>query len=261
MGLRPIPGATLPQRVHEGDQTDHLVAGGAALGSAPARDVQRGQVVRLHRAVELPPVDLFDQLVVEAQMMQEHRPRQFHAVIVGGGQLQFGEQVPRPALGHQERTALVRRHGLERAGVDQPHPLGERVDAERRPGQVQEGECRQDGHLDPAVGTQQVDAPLGHQRRSGHGIDDRFGRRVGRRSHEDLDDPGVDLVERRRGLVEMVEGRHAFERFGGRMPHRAQVRPSWRSGQVGGVVPEQVGAGRSEAHHRRRGGGATWSAA
>ena len=115
VGLRPVPGAALAQRVHEGDQPGHLVAGGAAPGRHGGRDVQRGEVVGLHRAVELPPVDRHHHLVVEAEMVQQHRPRQLHAVIVGDGQLHLGEQVPRPALGHQERAALVRRHAARSA--------------------------------------------------------------------------------------------------------------------------------------------------
>ena len=75
MRLGPVPGTALPQRVHESDQPCHLVAGGAAVGRHRARDVQRGQVVRLHRPVEIPPVHRNHHLVVETEVVQEHRPR------------------------------------------------------------------------------------------------------------------------------------------------------------------------------------------
>ena len=69
----------------------------------------------------------------------------------------------RPALRDQERAALACGDVPEGGGVDQAHPLGQGVDAERGPGQVQEGEGGQHRHLDPVVGAQQLDAALGHQ--------------------------------------------------------------------------------------------------
>ena len=109
------------------------------------------------------------------------------------------------------------------------------------------------GHLHPAVGPQQVDGALGHQGRPGHGVDDRFGRRLERGRHQRLHDPGVDLVERRRRLVEVVEGRHALEERpppGGAPCGGRPVPRSPPASVVGGVVPHEVGAGRPEAHHR-----------
>ena len=106
-------------------------------------------------------------------MVQEHRPGQLEAFVVAHGELDLGEEVTGPALGHQERTALPGQGRPEGAGVGQAHPLGQGVDTQRHPGQVQEGEGRQSGHRDPAVGPQQLDGALGHQRRAGHGVDHR----------------------------------------------------------------------------------------
>ena len=116
-------------------------------------------MVGLHRAVELPPVDRRHHLVVEPEVVQEHGPRQRDAVVVGDGQLHLGEQVARPALGHQERAALARRQREPKAPASTrrtPSASGSMPSAD--PGQVQEGEGGPGGHLDPAVGPQQVDA-------------------------------------------------------------------------------------------------------
>ena len=131
-------------------------------------------------------------------------------------------------------------------------PCGQRVDAQCHPGQVEEGEGRTCGHLHPAVGPQQVNGALGHRRRPGHGVDDGFGYRLDRRRHQRLDDPGVDLVERRGRLVEVIEGRHALEAGGRRMAGRPEIGASLgrRPRQLfGGVIPQKIGAGGPEAHH------------
>ena len=252
MRLDRVPRAALAQRVHQRDELGHLVAGGAALAGDEGRDVDGREVVGLQRAVEFPPVDGRHHLVLEAEVVQEHRPGQFQAVVVGDGQLHLGEQVPRPALGHEERATLALRHGAGDAGVDEAHPCGQGIDPQRHPGQVQEGEGRAGGHFHPAVGPQQVDGALGDQRRPGHGVDDRVGRRLDRRRHQRLDDPAVDLVERRGRLVEVVEGRHTLEAGGRRVACRPEIgAPQGRRPRqlVSDVIPHEVGAGGPEAHH------------
>ena len=90
------------------------------------------------------------------------------------GELDVGERLARPALRNEERALLGRHHRAEHACIDEADPCGQRVDAEGRPGQVQEGQRRQERHLDTVVSTQQLDAAFSHERRSGHGIDDRL---------------------------------------------------------------------------------------
>ncbi len=137
----------------------------------------------------------------------------------------------------------------EGSGIEQAHPVGERVDAQCGPGQVEEGQRRQDGHLDPGVGPQEVDGALGHEGRSGYRVDDRLGGRVDGRIDERLHDRGVHLLEGRRGLVQVVEGAG---------PVQARRRRVTRRAQVGAPLPqvlrdrlrEKFGARGPEAHHR-----------
>ena len=155
-------------------------------------------------------------------MVEQHRPGG-HALVVGHGQLDLGEQLAGPALRHQEGAALLGRRRLEGAGVDQAHARGQRVDAERRPGQVQERECG-DGVTPPgrrrAAGRPCAPPPAGIRAR-------RRRRRAPprRRGDQFLHDRGIDLLERVRRLVEMVEGGHAPTPCRGRMPRRAQEGP------------------------------------
>jgi len=44
--------------------------------------------------------------------------------------------------------------------VDQPDPCGQRVDPEPLPGEVEEGQGRHDGDVDPLVRSQQLNGPL-----------------------------------------------------------------------------------------------------
>ena len=214
MGLHRVPRAALAQRVHERDQLGHLIAGGAAVGGDGGRDVDGREVVGLQRAVELPPVDRHHHLVVEAEVVQEHRPWQLRAIVVGEGQLHLGEQVARPALGHQEGAALAPDHGPEVAGIDEAHPFGQRVDAQCRPGQVQgrRGPGRTVTSTRPSARSRST-VRSATERRPGHGVDDGVGRRLDCRRHQGLDDPGVDLVECRGRLVE-VDRRRARPRSG-----------------------------------------------
>ena len=157
----------------------HFPPDGVAAGGSESRDVQRGEVVGLHRAVELPPVDGHHHLVFEPQMVQEHRPRQLDALVVAHGQLHLREQVAGPALRHQEGATLrspmpARRRWRRPAARRRP---GGRCPARPRPGPRRRGPARA-VTVDPVVGPQQLDRALGHQRRSGHGVDHGVGRRL-----------------------------------------------------------------------------------
>ena len=124
MRLDRVPRAALAQRVHECDELGHLITCGATLGGDRSWDVKGREVVGLQGAVEFPPVDGCDHLVLEAEVVQEHRPWQFQALVVGDGQLHLGEQLPRPALGHQEGATLASDHSSGGAGVDEANPDG-----------------------------------------------------------------------------------------------------------------------------------------
>ena len=68
--------------------------------------------------------------------------------------------------------------GLRRElfGVDQAQTFLQWIDAEAVPGQIQEGEGRYDSEVHSIVLAQQGHRALGHQGRTGHGVDDGFGR-------------------------------------------------------------------------------------
>ncbi len=154
---------------------------------------------------------------------------------------------------HQQRT-LSEVDAADRGGVHQPDALGHRVDPERGPRQVEEREGRQHGDVDPLVRAQQVDGALGDQGRAGHGIDHRLGCRSDCRGDQLLDYGGVDLLERRRGLVEVVEGVQSSERCGRGVasgPHVGRRRRQERRG----VLAQELGAGGPEAHHGDVGAG------
>ena len=158
----------------------------------------------------------------------------------------------RPALGDQERATLARHRGSEGTGVHQAHPFGQRIDTEDGPGQVQEGEGGVQGHLHPVVGAQEVDRALGHQRGAGHRVDDGLRGRQACRRHQSLDDPGVDLVERRRSLVQVIEGGHTREASGRRVAGRPEKGPACSRRRLqlcSRVDPQELGARRPEAHH------------
>ena len=243
MGLRPVPRAALAQRVHERDEPGHLGAGGhGRAAAARAGHVERGEVVGLHGPVELPPVDRGDHLVLEPEMVQEHRPGQRRGRRRPGRDSLTSESSWRDqhwATRNGPRSPAS--HRSERGGVDETDPLGQRVDAECRPGQVQEGERRDDRDLDPVVGAQQLDGALGHERRSGHGVDDRLRRRVDRGRDQRLDDAGVHLVEGRGRLVEVVEGGQ---------PRRSR-RPPGGGPSAGRPVPAPPPAASAAASPRR----------
>ena len=225
MGLRPVPGAALAQRVHEGGEPCHLRTGGHPTEVGPSRHVERGQMVRLHGPVELPPVDGGHHLVVEPEVVEDHRSGEGRAgvVVLVEGELDVGERLARPALGDQERAALAHGRRSEHTGIDETDSFGQRVDAECRPGQVQEGERGDNRDPDAAVAAQQLHAPFGHERRPGDGIDDRLRRRVPCRRYQCLDDPGVHLLEGRGGLVEVIEGASSLDAGRGGMPDSPQI--------------------------------------
>ena len=131
-------------------------------------------MVRLEGSVELPPVHLRHDLVVEAEMVQQDRARRRRDCLVPQCQLHLGEEMARPALRHQEGPAFGAGHAGEVGRVHEPDARGERVDAERGPGQIEEGEGGHDRDLGARVGAQELDGALGHEWRPRDGIDDRL---------------------------------------------------------------------------------------
>ncbi len=154
------------------------------------------------RPVELGPLDLEDTFVGQAEVM-EHDDR------LGGSsstdELDVGEHRWRVALRDHERTPLAGGLDRESLSVDQPNARGERIDAEPRPREVEERERRDDPDVHATVGSQQLDGPLGDERRAGHRVEHLPG------AHRGFDqlvhDAGVHRLERRLLLVDAVEAR------------------------------------------------------
>ena len=153
--------------------------------------------------------------------------------------------------------ALADERGLARAGerrrVDQTNTLGQGVEAQAGPGQVEERQRGDDVHLHSVVGPQQHHGPLRHEGRPGHGVGDGASfpgcRLFLGCCHELVDDGGVHLVERVRGLVEVVEAAGRTERRRGGMARRAQVDPSRPRHRLHHAGAEQLRTGGPEAHH------------
>ena len=129
-------------------------------------------MVGSQRAVQVPPPDVDDLLVGEAEVGEQHDVGR-HEVIVGErGQLDLRQQGLRPTLGHQVGTPLGRVLQRELLGVHQPHARPQRVEAEPLPGEVKERERRNDGQVHPGVAAQQLDRSLRHQGGTRHRIGD-----------------------------------------------------------------------------------------
>ncbi len=93
VGLHPVPGAAFAQRVHERGEACHLRPHGDPAAVGRGRHVERGEMVRLHGPVELPPVDGRDHLVLEPEVVQDHRPREDQAVVIWEGELHVREHL------------------------------------------------------------------------------------------------------------------------------------------------------------------------
>ena len=97
-------------------------------------------------------------------MVQDHRARQ-----LGPGLVRSALSFTSERRWRDQHCATRKgprspcRHVPEGCGVHQPHARGQGVDAERRPGQVQEREGGQHGHRRPGRRPEQLDAALGHQ--------------------------------------------------------------------------------------------------
>ena len=167
VGLSPVPGTALPQRVHQRNEAWPPRAPprqrpGRAVG---CREVDGGEVVGFDRAIELPPVDRDHHLVGQPEVVQDHRLWWLHRRVLEC-KLDVGEDEPGPALGHEQR-ASAHCGVADRAGVHHPDTLGHRVDPERRPGHVDERQRRHDREVDPLVGAQQLDGALRDEGRPG----------------------------------------------------------------------------------------------
>ena len=133
--------------------------------------------------------------------MVEHGDRLAHFGV--DGELDLGQDSLRVALRHQERAALPGGLDAESLPVDQTGTGGERIDAETRPREIEERERGQDLDGHPIIATEQLDAPLGDERRARHRVEHLAVTRC--RDRELLDDLRVDLLERRTALVDAVE--------------------------------------------------------
>ena len=138
--LRAVPGTLGPQGLHQKRQARHLVFQRGR--SNKLGDEERGQVIGLERAVEVPPPDADHLFVLEPEMVQDHHFGHRAVSVVQGRQLDVGEQRLRPALRDQEGPASVRDLPGELFGIDQADPRAERVDAEPLPGQVEKRKSR-----------------------------------------------------------------------------------------------------------------------
>ena len=213
--LLAVPRAPLAQGAGELVEAD--VPGADRRGEV--RHVDARQVVGLDGAVELAPRRLGDPLLGRPESLQDHHP--LVAVGLLGGELDVRQDPAGVGVGDQQRSGRPGRGGGEVVTVDQPDTGLDRVDAEARPGQVEERHRREHVDVHPAVGAQQLDRTLQHERRAGDRVQDLAV--LGRRGHERVDDLRVDVVVPRRRLVEVVEAGRRGDEVGARVDRRAQV--------------------------------------
>ena len=108
-------------------------------------------MVRLHRPVEIPPVDLEHQFVVEPEVVQDHRSRQVLAV--PDAELHLGEQPASPALTDERGLPAHGRRTTPRRADERPRPAGRRrVGTRRGPGTREPGRRSRRPCRPPAAG-------------------------------------------------------------------------------------------------------------
>ena len=197
VGLLPIPRALAAQGAHELGEAHEL----GRDRRMQRRDPERGQVVGRERAVELGPVDLEDPLVGQAEVV-EHDDRDRSAAS-STASLMSESTAGVSHCATSERASFAGGVDGEALAVDEPHARGERVDAESRPHEVEERQRGHDLDLDASVGAQQLDRPLGDERRARHRVEHLT--RAVAAVDELVDDARVDRVERRLLLVDVVE--------------------------------------------------------
>ncbi len=243
VGLASVPRAALSKRVDQFVQRHQF--GGDGRGQL--RDPQRREVVGLDHTVDLLPRQLDHLFVGQSQVVQDGDR------LVRGrldGELHVGQDLPAPALRHEERAALTGRIDREPLRVDDPNPGVDRIDTQSGESQVEKGDRRMDddrdlaGH-DPGFLGQQHHGAFGHHRRTGHGVDNGT---VGQCGIDQVrDDGAVDLVERVGRLVVMIERPGTVDPGSRRMSSRTQEHLRRRSQEFGRRAGDQVGVRRSEA--------------
>ena len=105
-------------------------------------------MIGLERPVDLGPGDLDHDLVVEAEMMEQDRG----PGIGVEAKLHGREHLCGPALADEQRPGVAGCLDSEALRVDEPGTGLDRVDAEPGPGEITEGEPRNDLELDRGIG-------------------------------------------------------------------------------------------------------------
>ena len=144
-----VPRAPSAQRVDEFVEAHEL----GRDRSTEGRDVQRGEVIGIHLAVEVGPAHLENPLVGESEVMH-HGDGSFRPVL--HGQLDVAQDERRIALAHQERARLPRGGDGELMTIDECHTGVDGVDPETRPCQVEKRQCWQHVDVDPVVDEQEL---------------------------------------------------------------------------------------------------------
>ena len=209
MGLFGVPGAFHPERGDLFHEALHLDGD----GGRHLRDVHTRQVVGLDLVTQGVPVDCTDQLIVGTQAPQHgHR----HRWSIRHRRHHVGQDRLGVYLGDEQRPTLPRRLNSEAVGIDDANTICQGIYAEAGPCQVCEREGRQDDGVNPVVGDEHLNGPLGDHRRARDRIQNGPGL-VGRSDHL-VDDSPVDLVERCRFFVVVVEGGDVSHEGDGWMP-------------------------------------------
>jgi hypothetical protein len=173
-------------------------------------------VVGLERPIEILPGHL-DDLFVRAPEVVE-KGRALGRVL--GRELDLRQQRARPRLPDEEWTGVASGLDGEPARVDRARALGEGVDPESRPREIDEGESGENDEVDARVGTQARDGGLRDEWGAGDGEDDLT--ELLRSSNDGFDDRGVRLGKGLGALVVVVER------------DRARVEERERCGVTGG---------------------------
>ena len=174
VGLAAVPRAALAERVHQRRPGGPPPRRRTGRRRRQRRHVERGQVVRLDGPVELPPVDRRHHLVVEPEVVQDHRPRR----------ARHAPSSDRPSFTSESRWRD--QHWATRNGPRSPPPprrtRRRRRDGRPRPAgsmpRAAQARSRKESAGRTVTSTRSSarsssTRALGHQRRPGDGVDDR----------------------------------------------------------------------------------------
>ena len=165
-------------------------------------------------------------------------------------------------VGDEQRTVLTAGGAGEVVSVDETNSGLDRIDAEPRPGEVEEGQRRQHVAADPLVGSEQLDRAFEDERRPRDGVEDLAV--LSSAGDEPLDDLGIDVDEAVGRFVDVVEAgrradevrsrmaggadvavgdpRHGGQRFGGDVSLAARAEPDDRDEWQGSsLTPDRAG--------------------